>query len=189
MQSNNTLSPFEYLCGLEKKIIARGVKTPYQTLKKHWVGLSFLSGSYFLITPLEEVESVFPATDITPLPGVKPWLRGMVAFHQEVFPVTDLSGFLGNKMTNITKYSRIIMVRVKEGYVGLLVNRVLNLQRIALEDKKEDNVKGLMPEFDPFIQGSIKLSNTQLPVISCRSIVEDPQFQNVLLSETGEERE
>lgn len=182
--SPSDLTPFTYLCSLEQKVALHAKETLYPTGEpKEWIGVSFLSGNYLLFAPLKELAAIIPLASLTSIPGVKPWLRGLTAYRGEVFPVSDLSGFLVQKMTKITLASRIFMINIQDGYAGLLIDRVLSLQRITIENKKEESVIGLMPEYEPFMDGSIKMSCSQLPIISCKAIVQHPRFRDVVLRE------
>lgn len=180
-QQGTADAPFELLLKTEKAIRALFQKAPTQlTVKNDWLGLAFLSGDQLLLTPLEEVLGILPVDTFAYIPGVKPWLLGMATYRDDIFPVTDLAGFLGQKMSIFTKHTRLLVVANQGEKAGLLVSRVMGLQRVTEEQTRS---KSLIPEdsiFEPFMMGSWVNGNVALPIISCQSIVKHPKFRDVL---------
>lgn len=180
-QQGTADTPFALLLNMEKAIRFLFSKAPTQvTVKSDWMGLSFLSGEQLLITPLEEVLGILPVETFAYIPGVKPWLLGMATYRDDIFPVTDLAGFLGQKMSIFTKHTRLLVVAGLGEKAGLLVNRVMGLQRVTEEQTRSKN---LIPEdsiYEPFVMGAWLNANVALPIISCQSIVKHPKFRDVL---------
>lgn len=184
IQSPESILPFDYLLSLEQRILENAPRRAYQSVSKNqWMALSFLSGLNVLLTPLEEVSRILPVTSLTRVPGVKSWLRGLATYRGEAFPVTDLAGLSTKKLSIITKNTRIFMIQSHEGYCGLLIDRVLGLQHISKENKSKHNTSVLSPEYIPYMIGSIVISSSQLPIISCKAIVQHPRFRDCVLNE------
>lgn len=180
------LSAFGYLCLTQQAVKLRLNKaSPPVSDNKGWLGLMFLSGHSVLMTPLEEVAGIVPVYGFASIPGVKPWVLGMSSYRGEIFPVTDLNGMLTNTLSPITKDSRILIVSMQDEYSGLMVSRVLGLQRITQQHSVEKLPKGLVEEYFPFVTGSIINERFQLPIISCQSIVRHPWFKDVTIREAG----
>lgn len=180
-QQGTADTPFALLLNTEKAIRALFQKTPTQmTVKSDWLGLAFLSGEQLLLTPLEEVLGILPVDTFAYIPGVKSWLLGMATYRDDIFPVTDLAGFVGQKTSIFTKHTRLLVVASQGEKAGLLVSRVMGLQRVTQEQTKS---KSLLPEdslYEPFMMGSWVNANMALPIISCQSIVKHPKFRDVL---------
>lgn len=178
MQSQ-LISPFAALQALEGTILLNAKGLPLvETSVDNWVGVSFLSGHHVLLTPLDEVLEIMRVPELAPVPGVKAWLRGMVTSHGELFPVTDLNGFLSGKVSTLTHNSRILVIQSEEDTSGILVDRVLGLQRIDFKEKSK-NVLIPSSETAPFIIGSFNNEALDLPVISCKAIMKHPKFRDV----------
>lgn len=165
------------LCAVQDEVPLHGVK------ENDWIGLSFISGPSFLLTPLREIEGILPLTSLTSIPGAKKWICGMTAYHAQAFPVADLSGFLIHKKTKITKDARILVIHTEEGNYGLLVDAILSLHHLRQSPQTEIPALGIAPAYAPYIQGSIRLPTASLPIISCQAIVRSPDFQNIALSQ------
>lgn len=183
MQSQQPDTPFDTLRAQEQAILSHAKGLPYhETSVHHWAGVSFLTGQQVLLAQLEEVVEIMRVPQLAPIPSVKSWLLGMTTCRGELFPVTDLSGFLTGKVSLPTQHSRILVVSYHEEYAGLLVDRVLGLQRIANENRKKE-CKPTMNELSPFIVGSFVNEHVELPIISCRAIMQHPHFRDVALRE------
>jgi twitching motility protein PilI len=179
-------SAFDYLLSVEKQFAQSMSQLPQQhpiPQNLDWVGVIFLSGDHVLLTPLGEVVGILPVSFLASVPGVKPWLRGMGTYRNLLFPVTDLGGFLNQSLTNITKDARILLTQYKEEYFGLLVDRVLGLQRIAKPEIEKIKEHNLPAEYEPFIAGAYSTVQLQLPIISCQAIIQHPRFKDVIVKE------
>lgn len=182
---SSNLSAFDYLQSIEQaeRLNLKEANSP-QSDNLGWVGLMFLSGHSVLMTPLKEVVGIIPVSTFAKVPNVKPWLLGMSSYRGKIFPVTDFAGMLTSELTVITKDSRILIIATGDEYSGLLVARVLGLQRVFEHHSVEGLPFGLMAEYEPFVVGAIMNERFQLPIISCKSIVQHPQFKKVRLKET-----
>lgn len=182
-QQGTADTPFALLLETQKQIRQLFQKKSVPaSIKKDWVGLSFLSGDHILLTPLDEVLGILPVTTFAHIAGVKPWLLGMATYRDDIFAVSDLAGFLGQRMSAFTKNSRILVIETESEKAGLLVSRVLGLQRLLPEQTKNKGV-GLLPAepiYEPFLLGSVD-ANVVLPIISCKSIIKHPRFRDVLI--------
>lgn len=180
-QQRSADTPFALLLETEKAIRALFKKVPTQMpIQNQWLGLSFLSGDHILLTPLDEVIGILPATTFAYIAGVKPWLLGVATYRDDIFPVTDLAGFIGQKMSPITKHSRVLVIGSQGEVAGLLVSRVMGLQRLSPEHTKS---KGMMPDYplyESFLMGSWIDANVEFPIISCKAIIKHPKFKDVL---------
>lgn len=178
-------SPFGFLHAQQADGLENRPKLPYHEMKgADWVGVVFLLADHVLLTPLVEITEILPVGALTPVPGVKPWLRGVTISRGELFAVTDLSGFLTQKIATITTYSRILVVSYLEEYSGLMVDRVLGLQHIPEENRKASLSKTMAnKKYEPYIIGAYFNEKMELPIMSCKTIVQNPRFRDVVLKD------
>lgn len=176
-------TPYAYLKALEKTILSciKGLPV-YQTSIDNWVGVSFLTGEHTLLISLKEVVEIMRVPLLATVPGVKPWLRGMATCRGELFPVTDFNGFLTQKISTLTQHSRILVIRDAEEYAGILVDRVLGLQRIANKNIKATITENI-PFLIPFISGTFVNEHTEFPIIDSKLLMRHPHFCDVSLKE------
>ncbi|MBN9287648.1 MAG: hypothetical protein BGO43_13780 [Gammaproteobacteria bacterium 39-13] len=176
-------TPFAYLIGLEKAILnfAKGMPV-HQTSIDNWVGVSFLTGDKVLLISLEEVVEIMRVPQLAPVPGVKPWLRGMATSRGELFAVTDFSGFLTQKISLLTHESRILVIHNADEYVGILVDRVLGLQRIANKNIKKAKTE-IGSSLAPFITNAFIHDEGEIPIIDSKPLILDHRFNDISLRE------
>lgn len=184
MPSHISPTPYDFLLTIEQEIHIGTRTLPYDAIKKDdWIGVSFISGDLALLTAINEIVEILPVSQLALVPGVKFWLRGMATCRGELFPVTDLSGFLTRKNSVITKDSRILLMKFQGELSGLLVDKVLGLQRIGKENRKKDKMVEINEEYAPFIVGTCIIARVEVPIISCQEIVHHPLFRDVALRE------
>lgn len=182
-QQGTADTPFALLLETQKQIRHLMQKSSVPASKtKDWVGLSFLSGDHILLTPLDEILGILPVTTFAHVAGVKPWLLGMATYRDDIFTVSDLAGFLGQRMSPFNKHSRVLVIKMESEKAGLLVSRVLGLQRLSPEQTQNTGLALLPSEpiYEPFLLGSVD-ANVVLPIISCKSVIKHPRFRDVLV--------
>ncbi len=93
--------------------------------------LSFrLDGSPYAL-PVERVREIVRLREITEIPGVPPWVLGVVALRGEVVQVVDLRMRLGLHSGEPTKQHRIIVLHGDdERITGVLVDGVDQVLRV-----------------------------------------------------------
>lgn len=179
-------SAFHYLCQIEEAVKQRAKKVDVPLSKKEGaLGLIFLSGSAVLMCPLNEIAAIIPVPKMAALPKVKSWMLGISNYRGEVLSITDLAGMLTSQLSILTKDSRVFVIVSQNEYSGLLVNRVLGLQRVVETYSVESLPRGLLGEYLPFITGGMMTERFQLPILSCRAIIRHPLFKNVMKDAEG----
>lgn len=180
---NKGQSPFQYLLALQAAVRMNRQTAPAPAAPTgEWAGVMFRSGDQVLLTPLTEVNEILRVDLLAPVPGVKTWVRGMTTNRGELFPVTDLQGFLNKKLSVLTSRSRILMTNFQEGFAGILVDRVLGLQYIPLASWN-DKILSEYPALAPFMIGSFTNENFTIPIISHYAMIQHPRFRDVALRE------
>lgn len=80
------------------------------------------------------VREALPFEDLTPLPCVPPFLRGLVNVRGTILPVLDLKRLLGLPDPGIGDLHRILMLAVDDLEFGLLADTVLGIRKLAAGD-------------------------------------------------------
>lgn len=97
----------------------------------------FKVGEADYVLPASEVVQMESFTGATPVPGVAPYVAGLVQIRGRVIPVIDLRLRFGLPEQERTLDSRVIVVRDQERHVGLLVDSAREVLRINPEDFHE----------------------------------------------------
>lgn len=87
-----------------------------------------LSGEKYGVD-VHQVQSIIPMQEIAVVPGVPPFIEGVINLRSEVIPVVDLRARFGLPVTESLK-PVIVIVEVNELLVGLVVDKVLEVSKI-----------------------------------------------------------
>jgi purine-binding chemotaxis protein CheW len=90
----------------------------------------------FGINILDTHEILKPVT-ITRLPNVDSEFLGVINLRGNIIPVMDMNKKFARRFTDLTNFSRIVVANHNSKYMGLLVDRVVEVARIH-----EDNIEG-----------------------------------------------
>lgn len=95
-----------------------------------WVTFS-LAGEYFGL-PVSNVREILRTSLITRVPHAPQSVRGVTNMRGRVLPVVDLRVRLGLRETDVDQLSRILVVESKGRLIGLLVDSVQQVVRLAI---------------------------------------------------------
>ena len=107
--------------------------------------LTFSVGKDRLAIAIHDVNEIIEISNITQVPMTPDYIRGVINLRGNVVPVVDLSARLGDKASDISKRSCIVLVEVMSGdetqNIGMLVDQVDEILEIP-----EANIQAA-PEF------------------------------------------
>jgi len=85
------------------------------------------------------VETISRMVHITRVPKVHPYIKGVINLRGEVIPVLSLRLKMGLEADQITKKSRIIILKIEQyGMVGIIVDEVREV--VTLEESQVEKV-------------------------------------------------
>ena len=96
--------------------------------------LSFSLAESTYALPLSPVREIVVLPPITRVPNVPAAMRGVISLRGAVVPVVDLREQLGLAATAYTKHTVAIVAEVLGSVVGLIVDGVLDVVRLAEGD-------------------------------------------------------
>ena len=114
---------------------------------------------------------------LTRVPGAKPWLRGLANVRGQLLPVLDLRQFLGSGITPATRNTRVLVVNHREIPAGLMVDEVLGFRRFP-ESEFTGDVPPTVVRCERYLAGAFRRGDEHWPVLSLRTLVESPSFQD-----------
>lgn len=113
------------------------VQKDRKSFKKHLV---FLTGEKRYAFPLSKIKEVIRVINITPLPGVVSFYKGLVNIRGQIISVIDLRTLLGIQGGNFDpKRNAIIITQVADITVGVIVDRVVEVKAYS-DDQINENV-------------------------------------------------
>ena len=83
---------------------------------------------------LSFVREVYPLKDFTPLPGVPPYIFGIINVRGQILPVVDLKKFFNLPEKGLGELDKVIILRDEQMEFGILADVVHGTQEIELED-------------------------------------------------------
>jgi len=107
--------------GADEKMVEEQLET--------WVTFA-LAGEYFGL-PVTHVQEILRVQNITRVPHAPHPVRGVTNMRGKVLPVIDLRVRLGLEEKEIDEHGRILVVSSKGRYMGLLVDSVQQVLRLA----------------------------------------------------------
>jgi purine-binding chemotaxis protein CheW len=116
------------------------------------------------------VQEIRRVTEITSVPRAPDFIRGVINLRGRILPVVDLKRKLRMGEVEITKASRIVVVRLKERLLGLLVDgaqQVLKVPLSKIEPPPEEVVAG----GGDYIRGVAKLDDRLIILVDLLRIL------------------
>ncbi len=79
---------------------------------------------------ISDVREIMRMQNITRVPGVSSFVEGVINLRGKVLPVVDLRKRLGLPLSEHTKDSRIVVIDIASGEIGVIVDAVLEVLRV-----------------------------------------------------------
>lgn len=103
---------------------------------------------------IKYIDNIVRLQHITRVPKVPPYLKGVINLRGEVIPVMSIRIKMGLPVDEITKSSRIIIIKLEtQGTIGIIVDEVKEVVTLELEqiekvsydskDEKENFISGV----------------------------------------------
>jgi purine-binding chemotaxis protein CheW len=95
------------------------------------------------------VREVYPLKDYTPLPGLPPYIFGIINVRGQILPVIDLKKFFNLPEKGLGDLNRVIILCDDQMEFGILADMVHGTQQIELEDIRDvpSTVTGIGEEY------------------------------------------
>lgn len=163
---------------LRMNVLAQRVQGSEHLVSEHqddWRGLSFmLRGREVTSASGEMTEIIEIPESITTVPDTPEWMVGLTNFHGEVLPISDLQCFVGGSPVARDYQSKILVIKNRGKYVGLMVPSVLGIRYFPKNNKRQ--YQALNDRLDLFIYDEFEFEEQVWPVVSMAAILADKQF-------------
>lgn len=116
-----------------------------------------------------QVERVLRYQPSEPLPDAPPFLEGLLPYGEGVVPVVDLRQRVGAPAP-VSDETRIVIVELEQGRVGVVVSGVREVLRVAAERVSAPPalVRGLAA---PYISGVVRLEERTVVVLAAAKLL------------------
>lgn len=154
-------------------------------MNKHSQMVSFRIGREIFGVPIAMVQEIVRVPEVTPVPDMPPFIRGVINLRGRIVSVIDLSKRLKLDGMPLSKSSRILVLDVEKKVVGLLVDAVTEIIRIPPEsiEPPPEIVSSIAADY---LIGVGKLPHKLVILLDLRNIL-NPEELKRFASEGGSE--
>jgi len=115
--------------------------------------VSFLLGNEEFALEIEHVREIIRYPEIVKVPNMPDYIKGVISLRDTLMPIIDMRLKLGTGEDTVTDSTRVVVVDVDNVWIGLVVDRVYEVARIArdtifpppqaLSGEARDKLKGI----------------------------------------------
>lgn len=175
------LEAFDFLKQVEQRSIENaGAATREDDLSRFWTGVGFRSGKQDYLVNLQEVAEILSIPAYTPVPGAKPWVKGLANIRGTLVPIVDLHGFLGTSAPTTLRRQRLLVVNHDDIHCGVIVDEILGMNHFENEDWVE-TVEIEDPVMEAYLDGGFYSNDKLWNVFSLFKLAQTSSFQQVAL--------
>lgn len=121
---------------------------------------------------LVHIREIFPLKELTEIPGVPPFIRGVVNMRGQIISVVDIRQFFDLPAKGFSDLSRIIVLRSPEMEYGILADAILGIRTIP----ESETVPGL-PTLTGIRQDFLKaITQDQTVILDGKKLLSDPKM-------------
>ena len=127
---------------------------------------------------IDSVESIIKMQDITKLPHAPVFIEGVTNLRGIVVPILDLRKRFNLASEEHTRDTRIIVVNLNESLVGMVVDSVTQVVRVA-EDAIEPPPQMSVTINSAFIKGITKLDNLLIILLDLKKVLTNDEKDRI----------
>jgi twitching motility protein PilI len=166
------------LADLDRRLQSQALGLPQQEDEiEQWEGVVFDVGDSRMVVRLDEVHEIlnYPS-NVSLVPGAKPWVRGVANIRGNLLPIADLQAFLGGPLTPTGRRSRVLVTNQGDALIGLLVGQTVATRHFDETNRapKQDLAGGA----GAYVIFGFKQDDAYWPVFSIKRLLQSEGFQS-----------
>lgn len=139
---------------------------------KQFVVFSLLNEKYAI--DIMKVDEIIRMMEITTIPKAEYYIEGIINLRGKVIPVIDLKKKFGLETKEYDKYTRIMVVNIRDKKIGFIVDEVDEVMRID-EDDIDSTSTFTSNINDNFIIGVVKTEKGLIVIIDIEKVVSNEE--------------
>lgn len=172
---------FDYLKTVDRACRALNVALPSGDQDTAmWSGVGFMVGKTDLVVDMDQVVEILEQVELTRVPAVKPWFKGIANVRGNLLPVVDLSLFLFDEPTRMNARVRYIIIEGEPVNIGLMVGGVLGMRSFIAHRKREFSKK-VHEGIRPYLSYAFESANEYWNVFDTSLLVDAEEFNRISL--------
>lgn len=173
--------PFALLRSIEQASIATSPRLPQdEQASILWSGVGFKLADLQLVTALDQVVEILPCPVMTPVPGTKPWVKGVANIRGNLVTIVDLAEYFERPPVFLGDAARLMVLNLPGANTGVLVSEVLGLRHFDEEVERRE-----LPTLeDPAVahmSGAFMRDDSFWGVFDMTSLAESQNFRHVAI--------
>lgn len=165
---------FEYLNHQTQVIAEKGEPSPtVSEITKDWAGAAFTVMGTRCVISADETRMIADLDDTIPLPGVKPWVRGLANVGGRVVAISDLTSFLSSG-TRTSNGSQALIINGRGIHAGLLIEQSYGGVRLSTQEL--NTKKKVSKELQPYINGVFTTEDGDYALFDTSRLLTDAEF-------------
>lgn len=120
--------------------------------------------------PIEKTKEVARPLQITHIPGTPAHIMGLMSLHGEILCVVDVKTLLNLGEAILSENSKIVVVRTREGPVGIYCDEVTGIYDIAKKDR-EPALPTLSSEMSDCIKEQVQTRNGLMGILDIERLL------------------
>ncbi|UCH52953.1 MAG: chemotaxis protein CheW [Pseudomonadota bacterium] len=171
--------PIALLRQLQQRSMATAPKLPQEIeAAVLWSGVGFRLDELRLVSPLDQVSEVLPCPSMTPVPGTKPWLKGVANVRGNLITIIDMAEYFGKTSVYADDKARILLLNIPGLHTALMVHEVLGLRHFDEELERQD-LSGLDDPVLAHLSGAFLQGESLWGVFDMKSLADSMTFRHV----------
>lgn len=173
------IDPVELLRRMQQESMQRQIGLPQEAeAVELWSGVGFRLAELFLVSPLDQMREALPVPPMTPVPCVKPWVKGVANIRGNLYTIIDLAQYFGKPPVFVDDRARILVMSVPGLNAALIVNEVLGLRHFDVEVERQD-LSGIDDPVLAHLSGAFLHANVLWGVFDLNSLSESLTFRHI----------
>ncbi len=121
---------------------------------------------------INQVQEINKELLFTEVPQSPDYVLGIMNLRGKIVTIIDMGKKLGLGRTKITEYSRVVIIQSREEYVGLLVDRITDVNTVQWEEVSPppSNIKGVRGKY---FQGVVRIKNGLVAIVDVEKVLEE----------------
>jgi purine-binding chemotaxis protein CheW len=127
----------------------------------------------------EYIQGVERLADVTPVPNVAAWIRGVINLRGSIASVVDLRAFLDMEQLTYNPRTRLLSVQFNEMVICLVVDGVSEMVPLPAHVISSINVRqsGVPQWAIPYVEGSAMLNNRFMVILDAARLLFSEKMQ------------
>jgi purine-binding chemotaxis protein CheW len=123
--------------------------------KKQRQYLRFSLNETTFALPLKNALQIDYLPEITPLPNLPRWVRGICNLHGQIYSVVELKPVFRLAQENANPIRKLILIKSKDIQIAVLVDGISGILNIDMKKQKKKAPMSLHPSCGPFIRNVV----------------------------------